>query len=84
MGSVNQAWDSEGAYLRHGFCTRGVRIEPLAAEFEAASNKWSERLGLSLLSDAGYALQLGEAGLQFVELGVVRQARFGLISLRGR
>jgi len=46
-----------------------IRIEALAPAFAAAAAAWAERLHLPLGGDAEFALQLGEHGLQFAELG---------------
>jgi 16S rRNA (guanine1516-N2)-methyltransferase len=46
-----------------------IRVEALAPEFAPAAAVWAEQLGLPLVGDAEYALQVGSDGLQFVELG---------------
>ena len=46
-----------------------IRMEALAPHLQTGAQQWAQRLGLSLEGEAGYALQLGEAGLQLVELG---------------
>ncbi len=46
-----------------------IRMEALAPHLQAGAQQWARRLGLPLEGEAGYALQLGEAGLQLVELG---------------
>lgn len=46
-----------------------IRMEALAAHLQAGAQQWAQRLGLPLEGEAGYALQLGESGLQLVELG---------------
>ena len=46
-----------------------IRMESLDPAFDRAASAWSERLHLPLQGDAGYALQVGPDGLQFVELG---------------
>ena len=46
-----------------------IRMEALAPHLQAGAQQWAQRLGLPLEGEAGYALQLGEAGLQLVELG---------------
>ena len=50
-------------------CITRVRLEPIAPEFAQQAAAWAERLCLPLTGEAEYALQLGPAGLQFVELG---------------
>ncbi|WP_420042199.1 class I SAM-dependent methyltransferase [Pseudomonas fulva] len=44
-------------------------MEALAPHLQTGAQQWAQRLGLPLDGEAGYALQLGEAGLQLVELG---------------
>lgn len=46
-----------------------IRMEALAPHLQTSARQWAQRLGLPLEGEAGYALQLGEAGLQLVELG---------------
>ncbi|AEF23495.1 UPF0341 protein yhiQ [Pseudomonas fulva 12-X] len=46
-----------------------IRMEALAPHLQTGAQQWAQRLGLPLDGEAGYALQLGEAGLQLVELG---------------
>ena len=47
-----------------------IRVEALAAQFQAQAQALAERLGLPLqVAEAQMALQLGESGLQLVELG---------------
>lgn len=46
-----------------------IRIEALAPAFAPAAASWAARLNLPLLGEAEFALQIGEQGLQFVELG---------------
>ena len=46
-----------------------IRMEALAPHFAEAAAGWAARLGLALGGEAQFALQLGEAGLQLVELG---------------
>lgn len=46
-----------------------IRMEALAPHLQTAAQQWAQRLGLPMDGEAGYALQLGEAGLQLVELG---------------
>ena len=46
-----------------------IRIEALAPTFVPAATVWAARLNLPLTGDAEFALQMGEQGLQFVELG---------------
>ncbi|WP_301151920.1 class I SAM-dependent methyltransferase [Metapseudomonas otitidis] len=49
--------------------TARVRVEALVPHLEAEARAWAERLGLPLDGEAGFALQLGDDGLQLVELG---------------
>lgn len=51
-----------------GHITR-VRVEALADHLQIAAAAWAKRLDLPLGGDSEFALQLGEAGLQLVELG---------------
>ncbi|WP_371923673.1 class I SAM-dependent methyltransferase [Pseudomonas sp. URMO17WK12:I2] len=44
-------------------------MEALTPYLDGSAQQWAQRLGLPLEGEAGYALQLGEAGLQLVELG---------------
>ena len=47
-----------------------IRMEALAPHLHEAAQQWAQRLGLAFDDvDAGFALQLGEAGLQLAELG---------------
>ena len=46
-----------------------IRMEALAPHLQTAAQQRAQRLGLPMDGEAGYALQLGEAGLQLVELG---------------
>ncbi|QLC74141.1 class I SAM-dependent methyltransferase [Pseudomonas sp. LPB0260] len=46
-----------------------IRMDALAAHLHEAADAWAARLGLPREGEAQYALQLGEAGLQLVELG---------------
>ncbi|MBM7059888.1 class I SAM-dependent methyltransferase [Pseudomonas sp. UL073] len=46
-----------------------VRVEALAPGFAAQAAEWAARLGLPLAGEAEFALQLGDAGLQLVDLG---------------
>lgn len=46
-----------------------LRIQALEPRFDEAARQWAQRLGLPLAGEAAFALQLGEAGLQLVELG---------------
>jgi len=48
---------------------RITRIEALEPAFAEAASAWAECLGLPMDGDAEFAVQLGQAGLQFVELG---------------
>ncbi|MBF7730618.1 class I SAM-dependent methyltransferase [Pseudomonas sp. N040] len=45
-----------------------VRVEPLDPIFADMARAWAERLGLPLQGEADFALQVGAAGLQLVEL----------------
>ena len=48
----------------------GIRVEALAAEFQAQAVRWAERLGLPLVDEAaGFAVQVGSQGLQVQQLG---------------
>lgn len=49
--------------------TLRIRADALAPVHEAALRAWALRLGLPLDGEADFALQLGEEGLQLVELG---------------
>ncbi|WP_416638832.1 class I SAM-dependent methyltransferase [Pseudomonas sp. OHS18] len=44
-------------------------MEALTPYLDGSAQQWAQRLGLPFEGEAGYALQLGEAGLQLVELG---------------
>ena len=46
-----------------------VRVEALEPGYAASAAAWAERLGLPQVGEAEFALQLGDAGLQLVELG---------------
>lgn len=46
-----------------------VRMDSLAPAFAVDAAVWAERLQLPLAGEAEFAVQLGEQGLQFVELG---------------
>lgn len=46
-----------------------IRVESLDPALDPAASAWAERLQLPLAGEAEFALQLGRAGLQFVELG---------------
>ncbi|UTW08806.1 class I SAM-dependent methyltransferase [Pseudomonas benzenivorans] len=46
-----------------------IRMDALAAHLTEAAAAWAARLGLPQDGEAQFALQLGEAGLQLVELG---------------
>lgn len=46
-----------------------IRIEALAPAFVPAATAWAARLNLPLTGEAEFALQMGEQGLQFVEIG---------------
>lgn len=48
----------------------GIRVEALAAEYQAQAEQWAARLGLPLQdASAAFAVQVGEAGLQIQQLG---------------
>lgn len=49
--------------------TSTIRVEALGADFKAAGEAWAARLQLPQEGEASFALQIGELGLQFVELG---------------
>lgn len=46
-----------------------IRMQALAPQFTEAAAEWAQRLELPLDGDSEYAMQLGEDGLQLVELG---------------
>ncbi|WP_027896412.1 class I SAM-dependent methyltransferase [Zestomonas thermotolerans] len=46
-----------------------ILVQPLAPVYRAAAEQWAARLGLPLDGEAEFALQLGDEGLQLVELG---------------
>src|SRR3990167_3516570 len=46
-----------------------IRMQALAPHLQSAAEAWAARLGLPLKGDSEFALQLGEGGLQLVELG---------------
>ncbi|MCY1481988.1 Ribosomal RNA small subunit methyltransferase J [compost metagenome] len=48
-----------------------IVVQALGAEFQTAARQWAQRLGLELAEDpsADFALQLGEHGLQLLQLG---------------
>ncbi|TBU86552.1 class I SAM-dependent methyltransferase [Phytopseudomonas dryadis] len=46
-----------------------IRMEALVPHLQEAAARWAQRLELPMAGAAGFALQLGEAGLQLVELG---------------
>jgi 16S rRNA (guanine1516-N2)-methyltransferase len=50
-------------------CPVRVRVEALSPVHAAAAQAWAERLGLAGEGEAEFALQLGDAGLQLVDLG---------------
>ncbi|WP_434729165.1 class I SAM-dependent methyltransferase [Pseudomonas soli] len=48
----------------------GIRVEALAAQFQAQAEAWAQRLGLPLVDEAAeFAVQLGADGLQIQQLG---------------
>jgi 16S rRNA (guanine1516-N2)-methyltransferase len=46
-----------------------IRVEALAPVFQPTAAVWAKRLQLTMVGEAEFALQIGEQGLQFVELG---------------
>lgn len=46
-----------------------IRVEALSPEFTPAAEYWAQRLNLTMNQAADFALQIGEQGLQFAELG---------------
>lgn len=46
-----------------------VRVDALSPAHAAAAQQWAARLGLAESGEAEFALQLGDAGLQLVDLG---------------
>lgn len=46
-----------------------IRVDALTPAFLPLAAKWSQQLGLPLGGEADFALQIGESGLQFVEIG---------------
>ncbi|HSG21654.1 MAG TPA: class I SAM-dependent methyltransferase [Azonexus sp.] len=46
-----------------------IRVEALDPVYESAAASWAARLQLATQGEAEFALQIGEAGLQFIELG---------------
>ena len=52
-----------------------IRMEALEPAFSQAAVIWAERLGLPIDGEAQFAVQLGGAGLQFVEINVERGAQ---------
>src|SRR5690606_17225345 len=46
-----------------------IRIQALHPQYAEAAAQWASRLGLALEGEADFALQLGDDGLQLVELG---------------
>ncbi|TBU78487.1 class I SAM-dependent methyltransferase [Phytopseudomonas daroniae] len=46
-----------------------IRMEALAPHLHEAAQQWAQRLGLPVEGETEFALQLGEGGLQLVELG---------------
>ena len=46
-----------------------VRVDALEPFYAEAADRWASRLGLPRAGEAAFALQLGGAGLQLVELG---------------
>lgn len=45
-----------------------VRVDALAPQYQAGAAQWAARLGLPLDGEADFALQLGDDGLQLVDL----------------
>ena len=56
--------------LSHPFPAAIIRVEALTPAFSLQAKAWSEQLGLPHSDEAEFALQIGEAGLQFAELGL--------------
>lgn len=46
-----------------------IRLDALDPAYDTIADAWAERLKLPRTGEASFAVQLGEAGLQFVELG---------------
>lgn len=46
-----------------------IRMEALAPHLHEAAQQWAQRLGLPVEGETEFALQLGESGLQLVDLG---------------
>ena len=46
-----------------------IRIQALHPQYAEAAAQWASRLGLRQDGEADFALQLGDGGLQLVELG---------------
>ncbi len=46
-----------------------IVVQALAPACLAAAERWAQRLGLPMGTDADFALQLGDAGLQLLQLG---------------
>ena len=46
-----------------------IRIQALHPQYAEAAAQWASRLGLALEGETEFALQLGDDGLQLVELG---------------
>ena len=46
-----------------------IRVEALDPAYESVAASWAARLQLTTQGEAEFALQIGQAGLQFVELG---------------
>lgn len=46
-----------------------ISVQALAPAFELAASTWAQRLGLPLIGDTPFAVQVGEQGVQFVEQG---------------
>ena len=65
MGSRTRLSEAAGMNAQQA----SIRMEALDPSFATAASNWAQRLHLPLHGDADYALQLGQDGLQFVELG---------------
>ena len=61
-----------------------IRIQALHPQYAAAAAQWASRLGLKQDGETEFALQLGDDGLQLVELGDKAPGPDGWISSRGR
>lgn len=59
-----------------------LHVQALSADCAEAARRWAERLGLPLAADdeAEFAVQVGEQGLQVLQLGADSPVRCGSIS----